>query len=54
MCGRFTLTLSLEMLRKAFPDVEFVEEVVPRYNIAPTQPIAVVPNVQPLKMKYYQ
>lgn len=54
MCGRFSLTLALAKLRQAFPNVEFVEELIPHYNIAPTQPIAVVPNIQPLKMEYYR
>jgi putative SOS response-associated peptidase YedK len=54
MCGRYTLTLGLDTLREAFPEVKFVEEIVPRYNIAPGQPIAAVPNLQPLKMEYFR
>ncbi|PSB54255.1 hypothetical protein C7B61_22460, partial [filamentous cyanobacterium CCP1] len=41
MCGRFTLSQSAEALAIAF-DLEEVPPVPPRYNIAPTQPIAVV------------
>jgi len=41
MCGRFTLTLSLERLR-AFFKVPRVPRVVPRFNIAPTQLTPVV------------
>ena len=45
MCGRFTLTASPDQLAALF---ELPQEpvVVPRYNIAPTQPVAVV-RLQP-------
>jgi putative SOS response-associated peptidase YedK len=42
MCGRFTLLVPAEELAQAF-DLPAVPEVVPpRYNIAPTQPVAIV------------
>lgn len=41
MCGRFNLTASGEEIAEAF-DLEDVPELAPRYNIAPTQPVAVV------------
>ncbi len=44
MCGRFTLNLDLHELREAFPDYAVPEDFIPRYNIAPTQPVAVIPN----------
>lgn len=44
MCGRFTLSADPEELRAAFPDFKFPAKYAPRYNIAPTQPIAAVPN----------
>lgn len=48
MCGRFTLTADIQALQEAFPFVNMPEgmagAVGPRYNIAPTQPVAVVPN----------
>ena len=48
MCGRFTLTADIQTLQDAFPFVAMPEgmpgAVQPRYNIAPTQPVAVVPN----------
>ncbi|MGC9348642.1 MAG: SOS response-associated peptidase [Anaerolineae bacterium] len=44
MCGRFTLWLQFGDLIKAFPDFDFPETVPNRYNIAPTQQSAVVPN----------
>ena len=44
MCGRFTLTADLSALQENFPFVEMPEGMQPRFNIAPTQPVAVVPN----------
>lgn len=43
MCGRYTLVAPVEEVRNLF-DLEEADErlLVPRYNIAPTQPIAVV------------
>ncbi len=41
MCGRFTLTASGAELRALF-EIENVPNLEPRYNIAPTQPVAVV------------
>lgn len=44
MCGRFTLTADPNDLREAFPWVNIPEGIGPRYNIAPSQPVAVIPN----------
>jgi putative SOS response-associated peptidase YedK len=49
MCGRFTLTADPEDLRQAFPWLNVPHGVLdqgmsPRYNVAPTQPVAVVAN----------
>jgi len=44
MCGRFTLTVSPEQLRAALPGFFIPEGFQPRYNIAPSQPVAVIPN----------
>jgi putative SOS response-associated peptidase YedK len=48
MCGRFTLTADLNVVQDAFPFVQMpdgLREVYqPRFNIAPTQPVAVVAN----------
>jgi putative SOS response-associated peptidase YedK len=55
MCGRFTLTVSPEQLQDQFglsqpppPDL------VPRYNIAPSQAVAVVPNSEARKLEIFQ
>ncbi len=44
MPGRLTLTTDAAALRAAFPWLNIPNELQPRYNIAPTQPIAVVLN----------
>jgi len=44
MCGRFTLTASPEDLQAAFPEFAVPPQMSPHYNIAPTQPLAVVAN----------
>lgn len=41
MCGRYTLTMTPEELKRLFRYVE-TPNFPPRYNIAPTQPIAIV------------
>jgi len=45
MCGRFTLTVDADSIQTHFPWLENIpHQIAPRYNIAPTQPIAVIPN----------
>lgn len=45
MCGRYSLTVDAISIQKIFPWLELPsEKFSPRYNIAPSQPIAVVPN----------
>jgi putative SOS response-associated peptidase YedK len=44
MCGRFTLTVDPGQLQEAFPWVDIPGDVPQRYNIAPTQPVGVIPN----------
>jgi putative SOS response-associated peptidase YedK len=44
MCGRYTLTIDPADLQDAFPDLIIPEGMAPRYNIAPSQPVAVVAN----------
>ena len=45
MCGRYTLTVNLSKLRDRFGfEEEIGFEYVPRYNIAPTQNVAVIVN----------
>jgi putative SOS response-associated peptidase YedK len=44
MCGRFTLTVDPLSLQQAFPWAVIPDDLFPRYNIAPSQPVAVIPN----------
>jgi len=53
MCGRFTLTAEPEALQDAFPEFHIPMQMSPRYNIAPTQPIAVIPNDGKNQLDFY-
>jgi len=53
MCGRFTLTADMNILQESFPWLNIPEGLGPRYNIAPTQPVAVVPNDGKNKLDYF-
>jgi putative SOS response-associated peptidase YedK len=44
MCGRFTLTIDPLHLQEAFPWAAIPDDLPPRYNISPSQPVAVIPN----------
>jgi len=45
MCGRFTLMIDPADLQEAFPGLTSIpNNLAPRYNIAPTQPIAIIIN----------
>jgi putative SOS response-associated peptidase YedK len=48
MCGRFTLSVDAASIQMHFPWLKDIPpQITPRYNIAPTQPIAVIPNNRP-------
>jgi putative SOS response-associated peptidase YedK len=54
VCGRFTLTVTPEQLQQAMPGLNVTgERMAPRYNIAPSQPVAVVANDGQMKLDYY-
>jgi putative SOS response-associated peptidase YedK len=53
MCGRFTLTISPEQLQQTIPGLITPAGMAPRYNIAPSQPVAVVPNDGLNKLDFY-
>jgi putative SOS response-associated peptidase YedK len=53
MCGRYTLTVNPEQLQQAFPDYQAPDQVQARYNIAPTQPVLVIPNDGRNKMDFF-
>lgn len=54
MCGRFTLTVDAHQIREAFPWITLDHDIQPRFNIAPSQPIAVVANDGLKTIDYYQ
>lgn len=53
MCGRFALNVDGEQLQTLF-DLKTVPMLSARFNIAPTQPVAVISNEQPDELTYYQ
>ena len=44
MCGRFTLTVNPAEVQETFSSYSFPQQFAPRFNIAPTQPVLVIPN----------
>lgn len=54
MCGRFTLTTTPTDLHEAFPDIEIPADLAPRYNIAPSQPVAVIANTGVNRVELYR
>lgn len=54
MCGRFTLTADSKKLAESFAGFEMPDELAPRYNIAPSQPVAVVANNGQHKIELFQ
>ena len=46
MCGRFTFASDTETLQQAFFDFEVPMNLSPRYNISPTQDVAVIANIR--------
>jgi putative SOS response-associated peptidase YedK len=54
MCGRFTLTVDANSIQQAFPWLNLpTQEMTPRYNIAPSQPVAVIPNDGKHRLDYF-
>ncbi len=53
MCGRFTITVDRETIQRAFPWLEVQAQITPRFNVAPTQPIAVIPNDGENKLDFF-
>ena len=53
MCGRFTLASDTEMLQQAFFDFEVPMNLSPRYNISPTQDVAVIANTEDGEIEFF-
>jgi putative SOS response-associated peptidase YedK len=47
MCGRFSLTQRLEVLERIFKAKARLKSTLPRYNVAPTQPILAISGDDP-------
>jgi putative SOS response-associated peptidase YedK len=54
MCGRYTLRTPRDVLKRHFGLVSVPEGLTPRYNIAPTQPVAVVPNLPERRLEMFR
>lgn len=55
MCGRYSLATDPKKLAEAFENyAEVPEELPPRYNIAPSQPIAVIANNNRRQIEFFK
>lgn len=54
MCGRYVLTADPAALQQAFNLDSVPGEIKARYNIAPTQPVAVVANDNPKALTFFR
>ena len=54
MCGRYTLTVDRTTLSITFPEFNIPENLTPRFNIAPTQPVPVVANTDARRVELYK
>jgi putative SOS response-associated peptidase YedK len=54
MCGRYVLTTDPNTLQMAFNLTEMPDMLAPRYNIAPSQPIALITNERPQALTFHQ
>jgi putative SOS response-associated peptidase YedK len=53
MCGRFTLTADVNKIRENFPGINVPDQMGPKYNVAPSQPVAVIPNDGKNQLDFY-
>lgn len=54
MCGRYTLRVDPADLQEEFGVTAVPAEMTPRYNIAPTQPVAVIANNGRNELEFYR
>ncbi len=52
MCGRFTITLDASVVQQELQLGEMPKGWIPRYNVAPTQPIPVVAHAEVRKVEW--
>ena len=54
MCGRFYFSGERMVLQQSFPKLILPELLAPRYNIAPGQPVAVIPNRSEQQLDHFR
>jgi putative SOS response-associated peptidase YedK len=54
MCGRYTLTAEPSAIQELFPFLSIPPEMQPRFNIAPSQPVAVIPNDGKQRLDFFK
>lgn len=54
MCGRFALNADPQAIQQAFNLDSVPANMQPRYNIAPSQPVAVIPNNNPHQLEFFR
>jgi len=54
MCGRFVLTANPEQIQLAFNLDAAPAQMYPRYNVAPSQPVAVITNENSAEMTFHR
>jgi len=54
MCGRFTLAIDPKDLMDMLPGITVPDDLTPRYNIAPTQEVAVVANNDQNRVEFFR
>jgi putative SOS response-associated peptidase YedK len=54
MCGRYALTADPQAIQAEFNLKSMPAEFAPRYNIAPTQPVAVITNDDPETLTFHR
>ncbi|HEY3379472.1 MAG TPA: SOS response-associated peptidase [Armatimonadota bacterium] len=53
MCGRFYFYSDSDAVRASFPQLVIPHELGPRYNIAPSQPVAVIANTGKNRLDHF-
>lgn len=54
MCGRYSLTADSSAILELFPFLNIPPGIQPRFNIAPSQPVAVIPNDGKLTLDFFK
>ena len=52
MCGRFALSATTDQVEKLLPELYSNRKIIPNYNIAPSQEVAVILNTKPKEINF--